>query len=169
MIPRNLLPEGRNYFIAGGYAVCPALATDIDVWVQAEYEDVDEVRVELLRHLKDQGFDYTEQDPARHGVDDYPGSTVKVATIDSIVHFGKPIHLLVTNAGVERVVNSFDLSISQVALTEYQVILGDSWTPTTSQIHVVRQTRTTDERLAKYRKRFNLHTQDIDRATNVRA
>jgi len=68
MLPANLLPEPyqSTAFIAGGWAACPSLATDMDVWVpvpsphvsKPEPNDIrvlvhlHKVREEILKHLK---------------------------------------------------------------------------------------------------------------------
>jgi hypothetical protein len=55
MIPSYLLPEGTPYFVAGGWAACPALATDMDVWVLSR-DPAATTRTNVLDHFKPRLF-----------------------------------------------------------------------------------------------------------------
>lgn len=159
MIPTNLLPEGTNYCIAGGFAACPALAQDKDVWVFAseiEPGDAGHRREELLKHLTEQGFEFEAEDETRnaHG---YEGmiDILKVATIRTN---DIPIHLLVTTAdSVFDLMESFDISTHQIALTpEGRVVRGSQFTSVTESPVKLRDTPTTDARMVKISQRYGL-------------
>ena len=124
MIPKNLLPEGSQYFIAGGWAACPALAQDRDVFVQTT-GDLDNTRAMLLDHLRAHEFDFEEQS-AQDDHADYAGilSIAKVAKVK--IKLATDIHLLVTNGDPSDIIESFDISTCQVAITSSGRILRGS-------------------------------------------
>lgn len=92
MIPKGLLPpelDESAAFIAGGYAACPALATDVDIWITTgEIGDLDDwdkvyaLRLRLLEWIRstpvmsslritsfvEEDGDGTRRDPARSRV-----------------------------------------------------------------------------------------------------
>lgn len=168
MIPRDLLPEGLTYFIAGGYAVCPALATDIDVWVRAPKGELEAYRQRILDYLQEKEVIFEETKPSERQIEtaDYYDTEAFIQKVAIVNEHFLPIHLLVTDASVDDVLASFDLSVCQVALTSYGVVTGRDWTPVTKPIAVVRNTPTTPARLEKYRKRFKQYTQNIEPVTN---
>jgi hypothetical protein len=159
MVPRNLLPAAYPYYlVAGGWAVCPALATDMDVFVLVgPNADLQTVRQEILDHLKTEAFDHTEQDETRE-FQGYEGlvGIGKVATVDLFP--STVIHIMVANTTrYEDVLGSFDLSTCMVGITESgQVVKGDYWTPPTMLPTVLKDTPSTPARRAKYIERFNL-------------
>lgn len=163
MIPKNLLPEAHNeYVVAGGWAVCPALATDMDLFILAgPHADLPEVRQEVINHLKVEGFDFTEQEEMREfiGYDGLVGIG-KVAKVDTGT--GKEIHILIASTTrVEDVLGSFDLSVCMVGITNTgRVVTDNCWTPPTAPIAVTKHTPTTDARLAKYVERFQPQRQE---------
>lgn len=156
MIPRNLIPDGLHYFIAGGWAACPALATDRDVFVQTT-GDINDCRAMLLDHMRAQGFDVIEQDESRQfttleGHEDIP--VAKVAKIKQ--KYAQDIHVLVTSGDVDAVVNTFDISASQIAITESgRIVRGDNYTTPMQPVYKVKDTPTTPARFAKYTERFD--------------
>lgn len=161
MIPTSLLPEEYRYswVIAGGWAVCPALATDKDVWVMVDSDaDLVEERDKLLAHLTAEGYDFVaeESDPSTSATHSYYTvfHTLKVA----LVRDATPIHLLITTADdIEEVLNSFDLSISQVGISpQGYVVRGEHWTPPADYPIVLKNTPTTFDRLQKYVDRFHI-------------
>lgn len=162
MIPTNLLPEKwRNQWcIAGGYAACPALATDIDVWVYNIHEQLlTTAREELLEHLattrlyfipqplhKGDGIQKLEPDEM-----EYVGKTLKVADV-----WSENIHLLVTSAKtVEELLDTFDISTSMAAiLSNGKTVRGKDYTHPGRPPQVIRMTPTTQVRLLKLCERF---------------
>jgi hypothetical protein len=169
MIPRDLLPKEMLYFIAGGFAVCPVLATDIDVWVQAEKGMLDETRQRILDHLTDQAIVFEEEQPSSLSIEtaDYYDTQAFILKVAKVKYeHSLPIHILVTDAAIEDVLRSFDLSICQVALTRYSIVTTDNWTPVTAPIAVLRNTPTTPARLEKYRQRFKQYQQNLTMETN---
>lgn len=159
MIPHNLLPERLNqWIVAGGWAACPQLATDTDVFVLAgKHVDLLELRQELLDHLKDTGLEFSEESETREfiGYDGLVGIG-KVARVwrDD----GSVIHILVASTSDPRdVLNSFDLSISMVGIMpDGRVITTNYTTSPVEPIIVVKDTPTTAARLKKYNTRFIL-------------
>jgi hypothetical protein len=160
MIPSYLLPEGTRYFIAGGWAACPALATDRDVWLLSR--DPVETRDAVLKHLDATLFDdeWKELPDGRvtavDGSEDAYGvdatTTLKIATVDLT---GQTIHLLVTSGSILAVLDTFDISTHQVAISDTGgVVRGRNWTPVTEPPIKLRDTPTTDERMAKIAARY---------------
>ena len=149
MIPRNLLPEGTHYFIAGGWAVCPALATDRDLFVQTT-GDLDDTRAMLLDFMRARGFDVAE-DVAENNYTGVP--LLRVAIVKD--KYAQDIHILVTSADVDDVLNTFDISTTQVAITESgRVVKGADYTSLTVRPIRLKDTPTTNERYIKYCERF---------------
>jgi hypothetical protein len=154
MIPKNLLPEGTRYFIAGGWAVCPALATDRDVFVQTT-GDLSATRATLLAHMQAEGFDLTKEGETRYFAG-WGYAFVPIAKVAKVkVKFAQSIHVLVTNADVAEVLETFDLSICQVAITHTGgIVKGSYWTAPNEPICVLKDTPTTLARKEKYEARF---------------
>lgn len=159
-LPENLVPKvfSSAAFIAGGYAACPTLATDIDVWVQCE--DLDEARTSLLAHLATNRFVYQPQDEASSfegdgcGYEDITANIQKVALV--MVPGYKPIHLLVTDAPPLMLLLNFDISTHQIALTDSGEIRSPEWTALDQEPLVVKNhdTSKTVERLARITARY---------------
>jgi hypothetical protein len=155
MIPSYLLPEGTPYFVAGGWAACPALATDMDIWVRSQYPA--RLRTEILEHFKEKLFvdEYEELADARATEEVIPygdALTIKVATVT----LGSSVfHILVTSGSILEVLDSFDVSTHQVAITDSGIVVrGHSWTPVTEPPVKLKHTSTTDERMAKIAARY---------------
>lgn len=187
MIPEKLLPEKWQpfAFIAGGYAACPSLAGDMDVWVLApcpfrnrhepEKCAFDDLRVhvwlqqrreELLTHLRRnytrwQVAEETENRSVEHdGVPtpythDLAHMVLRVAKITS---HSLPIHLLVVDAEFpKQVIDGFDISTHSVALVpDVGVVRGSNWTPITDVPEVLRTNEKTPDRMDKICTRYGV-------------
>lgn len=160
---------GDNWFVAGGYAADPKLATDIDLWITVEdTEQAADEHARLQQWLADAGFQFEPQDMQAlpqlvdtNRKDNY-GATefvvvYKVAVITSWrgVWFSKPVHLLLTTATVQEVLTSFDISTHAVALLPNgQFVYGEHWTPKTVDPVILRDTPTTPARFVKIKARY---------------
>lgn len=168
MIPKNLLPEGCYTFIAGGWAACPALADDMDVWVslkQSAYSirklGIEKARTAILAHLQQQIFSYwtvEEQDDSRQTEAVVAGYEInvnirKVAKVTSY-EWHQPIHVIVTDASVYQVLEGFDISTHQIAITDNGIVLGEEWTSVTEEPIVLHMSTQTPARLEKIRNRY---------------
>jgi hypothetical protein len=146
MIPKELLPAAMmgSAFIAGGYAACPALASDLDVWVyvardgdiEDDGERLAQARADILAWLESEMWPFEAQDnnhrPEGATVADgaYPFHSQKVAVVRS-PHWSHPIHIIVTTATPAELLEGFDISTHQVAIVFGNVIKGSGWTPVT--------------------------------------
>ena len=151
----GLIPPGRHWFIAGGYAACPALAGDIDIWILAHAEDLAAVRDAVLAHLKAIPIWVNEEDATEVGTgyDEMPLHTRKVGRM---FLFGKHVHLMVTDATSPlEVLQNFDISTHHVAiLPTGNVIEGPYFTPPHVPPRQLMQTSRTRERMVKICTRF---------------
>jgi hypothetical protein len=165
MIPKKLLPGmyQEQWCVAGGYAACPALADDQDVWVYAvPTEDLDAVRRVLLSHLSEwrigrpRGpFFENEMDTRTVAGYQHPRNVRKVAKV-YIPYPAKPIHLLVTDAMAPgEIIEGFDISTHAVAI-DYtgRVWKASQFTPPHLPPVKLLDTDTTPERMAKITTRF---------------
>lgn len=159
LLPAGLLPDhlAKRAFIAGGYAACPDLAADIDVWVDAG-DRMTEVRQELLAHLADRRWAITPQDGTdsrRLDGEDYDGDLEVDIRKVCVIPWNPPIHLMVTNRGLKAVLAAFDISTHQVGIDPWGVRQeGREFTPLTESPEVLRHTSTTAARLEKIRTRY---------------
>lgn len=157
MIPRDLLPEGAFYFIAGGWAACPSLATDKDVWVTyPRGTNLVAARQHILDHLKETGYWYTEEQDGRTETvnDGYAGIEVNILKV-AVVNFVVPIHILVTDAMAHEVLQGFDVSTHQIVLlSDGGIQYGPDWTPITVPPIKLKNTPTTDARMRKIAARY---------------
>jgi hypothetical protein len=176
VIPKGLLPAElmERAFIAGGYAACPALATDMDLWVKVSDvgRTVDESRQEteamqlgrtlILEHLEREFFPYEVQENTvtSNGdtIDGYPVSVMKVAVVNS-PHLSHPIHIMVCGGSIQELLETFDISTHQIALSFGGVIKGPRWTPITERPVIIQSatgvsTQKTQERLEKIAARY---------------
>lgn len=177
MLPHNLLPAPMQdrAFIAGGFAACPALASDIDVWVPV-YEDaagLDAARQRVLAHLAAQRFLFEEQDGdgsrreqfAREKsisrdvfvVSTFEGYhlTLKIRRVATVSGIGNlPYHIILVNGDIDDVLSSFDISTHQCALTVRGFVPGEHWTALHEKPYVITQKYTTDARLTKIAARY---------------
>ena len=134
MLPHNLLPiEFREVaFIAGGFAACPSLAEDIDVWVPIQtlspnpWDDVWTARKALLTHLLQFPLEFTttpedvDGSPrdrnrmiVRSTFEGYnlPLPIYRVAGVE-VVGGSLPYHIIAVGADIDEVLSSFDISTS---------------------------------------------------------
>lgn len=163
MIPEGLVPGGFEWMVAGGWAVCPALATDMDIFVMIdpEKEPVEDVRTLILAGLRNYGFDFEEEG----GIDEeihrlqYGQRVLRVA---KVTYHGRTLHVLLGLGPVfEDVLETFDLSICQVGiLSDGAIVKGPAYTSPVQEIVVTRDTPTTAARLKKYQDRF--HQGEVD-------
>lgn len=152
----DFLPEQyrADAYIAGGWAACPSLATDIDVWVLSPRANLYTLKGELLTYLATTHLNVemlTDQ-PTKA---EY-ANTLKVAVINR--HFKQNIHLLVSDAQmIEQVLENFDISTHAVALgPDGEVHRSTFWTSVAEEPVVNKMTPTTPERLVKIKTRYGL-------------
>lgn len=164
MFPKNLLPEQfrESWCIAGGWAACPALASDMDVWVFGVATDkLAEVRQQLLDHLaaerKAKRMYYFEEGVETREVEgyDHPNQVQKVAEIFAPFP-AKKIHLMVTDASAPgEIIAGFDISTHAVAITHTGFIYQSAdYTAPHVRPYQLKATKTTTDRMAKICKRF---------------
>lgn len=164
MIPAGLLPEGTVWCIAGGWAACPALAADQDVWVLIDTEEtsLEDAREQLLDHLRS----YFATDPnALAEVNDeriadpkdYDNTMVHILKVAEFYEAKRKIHVMVTDAPSARyLLRTFDISTHQIAIeADGRVIKGDDWTPFSVPPVRLRETKTTSERMVKIAARYS--------------
>ena len=159
MIPRDIL-SAHMYdvaFIAGGYAACPALASDIDVWVRRDESGFQVARAAILQHLGNEFFNFDEQqnEVVEQG-ELAPGYSVNIQKV-AIVHNAAnlPVHIMLTNCTAEQLIEGFDISTHQVALTSQGVVKGSGFTPVFIEPRVLQNTTTTPERMRKIAARYS--------------
>lgn len=177
MFPKGILPEDlmQSAFIAGGYAACPALASDLDLWVKVadslhSESDAEDCLAEgsilrlgrqvILDHLEAEFFPYEVQDTditsTGQNADGYPISVLKVAIVRS-PHLSHPIHIMVFAGSIEELLACFDISTHQIALSFGGVVKGPHWTPVTERPYVIPGSTSvqTPARLEKIAQRFS--------------
>ena len=179
MLPRDLLPSQFQHkaFIAGGYAACPALANDIDVWIPVypiesrnPWEELVLTRKQILIHLEfariHRGFNVEEQDgdetvraTLRSTFEGYclPLPIRRAAAVQ-IPGASLPYHLVLVAGDIDEVLSSFDISTHQIALTEYGVVKGEHWTPLWEPPVIIQHKFTTTARIEKIRARYSPFT-----------
>lgn len=156
MIPKGLLPPDLMdcAFIAGGYAACPPLANDIDLWIYCKSEDqIPDIRDRVLDWLDTQMFEFEPQASAVAPVRYEANFTHKAAIVRS-KHLTHPIHILLTHLTPEQLLETFDISTHQVAIVFGNVIKGKGWTPVTVPPVELRNTVTTLARMLKLAARY---------------
>lgn len=159
MIEPGLLPDDTRYFVAGGFAACPALASDVDIWVESAYYNTTLSRSELLKHLiNTYRSDRVSVEESGDDVCAYSDvgecfQTMKVASVRGFN--GVTYHIMVTTGTVREVLNGFDISTHQVAITnEGEIVVGDNYTKPSEMPRILRMTPTTPERLQKITQRY---------------
>lgn len=161
MLPKELLPSDlmNSAFIAGGYAACPALASDIDLWVMAPPNQLGATRKTIINWLETEMWPYEVQEDQRlsvlgpaaaYGYDVIAG---KVAIVKS-PHMTHPIHIMVVDRSPAELLETFDISTHQVAIVFGNVVKGSGWTPVTVPPVMLRNTPTTPERMRKIAARY---------------
>lgn len=158
MIPAKLIPPGLRYCVAGGWAACPALASDVDVWVYGEGIDVEAVHAQLTEHLSREYYDDFEPLTALCSeMRSYEGivNTRKVGKVWDI-NSGNTYEVMVCDASNPMaLLDAFDISTHMVAINDTgEVIMHDLWTPPTTLPVVHWTTDKTPERLRKICARF---------------
>lgn len=158
------ISQGQGWCIAGGYAACPGLATDCDVWVFLQGfggGDAEDFRVQILSNLKEWssfwGFAFTPEanDPDRPTEFYDLGNDIlcwKVAKLDD----GR--HIILTDArDAAHLLENFDISTHQCALTsDGEFIKGSQWTPIDVPPVMLRDTPNTRDRMQKIEARYGL-------------
>lgn len=160
MLPKGILPSDlmEYAFIAGGYAACPPLASDIDLWVyvQREADTLSAVKARILDWLDSEMWPYEAEESAIRAIGETNGYTLtasKVAIVRS-PHWSHPVHIMVTSATPQDLLETFDISTHQVAIVFGNVIKGSQWTPVTEPPRMLRNTPTTPERMEKIAARY---------------
>lgn len=162
MIPHNLFPEGTKYCVAGGYAACPALANDIDVWVYGvAADDLQIARAELLLHIVKQDFHVSTEGGDNIVSEEYESenqrcSILKVAAVGIGRGNGNmPLHIMVTDAKTPvQILQNFDVSTHAVALTPGGVVKHPKWTPPHVPPVALLDHKTTPARMERIARRF---------------
>ncbi len=138
-IIQAILPKKYHdkWVIAGGWAACPALASDMDVWVLG-IDDIDVVREELLAHTGTSSGVFVGrylvvqvQDEIRTAPG-YEIENVLIRKVAKLTAVNLSIHLLVTDApSPAELLMGFDISTHQVAILHNGIVVkGPNWTPT---------------------------------------
>lgn len=174
MIPANLLPEGTQWCVAGGYAACPALAGDIDVWVYGvPVDDIQKRRTELLAYVQDwakvQNVNRPHWPERRYQVNPQTSATEHVAYEHTVVRiekvavvespslaYVKPIHIMVTDAySPGEIMQGFDVSTHAVAIESTgRVWRHINWTAPHKAPEALLNNQYTEARIARIAKRF---------------
>ncbi len=155
----------RDWFIAGGYAACHDLATDLDLWIQVSDPDqMSKARMQLLMFFDVAGFTYKEQEGSaelnetEYNEEGEPFVYIsKVAEVTAWrgIPFDKPVHVLVTSNDVHEILNHFDISTHQVAmLPSGEFVYGEQWTPLDVAPVILKDTPSTAERFIKIAHRY---------------
>lgn len=148
-------------YIAGGWAACPALASDMDVWILATTQEANNPDFNLAdlraQVLNDIGPAVHEEDSLESG--EYGGVEIKIRKVCRITpSSGVSLHLMVTDAPIiEAVLANFDISTHQIAVSPFgEVIFGNNWTPITELPKVIEERRNgqTEARLKKITERY---------------
>lgn len=168
MIPRDLLPDDMvdRAFIAGGWAACPALATDMDIWVRvtpsdggeevATGEDLDIVREQLLCHLRALPVFRVKAEVNLEVGEGYNADGAILTKRVAAVKRGRTVyHILVTNGTVDEVLLNFDVSAHQVAIEPTGLVVrGPNFTTVNEPPYAIRMNDKTPVRLKKITERF---------------
>lgn len=176
MIPKGLLPDDMvdRAFIAGGWAACPALASDMDIWVQVDGGDPEDItgveealaeaRERILHHLRwrkhpvwrIEAEDVTERAPGYTESGYFTTQKVAVVRTGPLLRKDTPVfHIMVTDGGVEDVLGNFDVSTHQVAiLANGKVVRGEEFTTVNQPPYAIRMNDKTPVRLKKITERF---------------
>ena len=158
MIPRALATalNGLNWCVAGGWAACPSLATDRDVWIfSIDTIELEGCRQRLLDAVKStKGF--TEQTETE--VINYEGVNF---TIRKVGYFNyskelQPLHLMISDApSPEAVMAGFDISTHAVAIMpEGQIIKHPDWTAVNVPPVKLLNSNSTEARMTKIAVRY---------------
>jgi hypothetical protein len=152
--------HGLDYCIAGGWAACPALADDMDVWLYGIQDDNDEDgggEHERIRGLLADNFvrDYGSAFEEQNTKTTYLAGGL-VTRVGYISDGGVKLHVLITDQSRPiDLVEAFDISTHAVAITsEGMAIKSKRWTPVNVPPKKLADTSTTDARMEKICARF---------------
>ncbi len=179
MLPLTLLPAPYNEtaFIAGGYAACPGLAEDIDVWCPVDltepsgglasnpFEVVWNERDRVVKYLRAQfGEAFIEQDGVGTPRDRTKLQTtfegynlpIPIRRAGSVTLEGcsLPYHIICVGGDVDEVLSSFDISTHAIALTPKGVVKDANWTPPMVEPKILLHKYTSAARFEKIRMRY---------------
>lgn len=158
--------------IAGGFAACPNMARDCDVWVYNVNQDSMSgvglrVRQDVLNRLRDLGIDFVEEENTPNQPHDFYdlGSGIlcwKVASLKDGRHI-----ILTTAETILDLLDNFDVSTHQVALSsDGELVRGRQFTPLTVAPRQLRQGTMTDARMQKIERRYaHFRPQGVGRRT----
>ena len=155
LLPKQILPPDLMQwaYIAGGYAACPALASDIDVWVQVKEGQLVNTRIQILQWLESNMWPFKAEDNEGPLSDTYVAGVLKVAIVTS-PHLSHPVHIIVTESTPIQQLELFDISTHQIALTWGGVVKGSQWKSIFEPPKVMIEMPRTATRLAKLTKRY---------------
>lgn len=159
MIPAGLIPESYKWCVAGGFAACPALARDIDVWVYGIAPEQVETTQQQLQHQIATG-------PCGHGFassderlssSSYSQEFIQILKVGDVHWNGnRKHHVIVTDANSpESILDGFDLSTHAVAIMpDGKVVTHPLWTAPHVLPQVMRSDANTPARLVRVAARF---------------
>lgn len=170
-VPEDVRTQGR-WCIAGGYAACPALAGDIDIWILGvEPGHLEQERARALLHLQNLDTRTTESNDARTamGRDNYEGIDIEIRKVAYVNAGPKHIHVMVTNAeSPNALLSSFDISTHAVALLPNGfIVTGNGFTTPHERPVAVRENGKTPARMEKIRARFGRDPKTGDRHEEI--
>lgn len=145
----------RDWCIAGGFAACPSLAGDCDVWV---LDANDDIREPILRQLQFVGVEFTPEEnsppDSPENIDQYDLGNGTLCWKVARLADGRQI-ILTSAPDIMTQLGAFDVSTHQVALTsDGEVIRGPNWTPITVPPVELRSTSKSAERMKKIATRY---------------
>lgn len=169
----QLVPIGMPWCIAGGFAACPALANDIDVWVYQQ-SDLSLARTRVLEHLGEmlalapkygkpfvlEAVTGSEQQQASERYQNMRVNIEKVAMVYGRNGFSKvkPVHLMVTDAPDPSVILSgFDVSTHAVAIDQNGRVHTQNFTHPGEKPQALLRNEKTPTRMKRIAERFG-HT-----------
>lgn len=159
--------------IAGGFAACPALASDIDVWV-LDCNDPEQAREDIIGCWKTLGRlgcggmlskitieedNHVRVDGSEHSAGygkSLEWNIVRVGIVE-LMNASKPFHVLTTDCeDATLLVDTFDISTHAIALypATMRVVKGNKWTAINVPPVKLRDTPTTAARLQKLCTRY---------------
>ncbi len=158
MIPADMLPADVEWCIAGGYAACPALAGDIDVWVYGvDTSNLQIRRGEVLLHLARKRYNVTTESGDNMVDEEYETKQCSVLKVGRIDRNEKPtIQIMVTDAPTpNELLANFDVSTHAVAVDmDGTVYRHDGWTPPQVPPVALLNHSTTPRRMERIAARF---------------
>jgi hypothetical protein len=151
------LAIGLPWCIAGGYAACPQLAGDMDVWVLAgpqPYGSGLEQLAERICKANPVIVPHAPMETDPPYILDHGCTIFKVGA--QYPPSGVTVHLMATECStIQELLDCFDISTHQCALNkDGEFIKGRNWTPITESPVELFSTPNTAARLAKIRARY---------------